>query len=193
MLDGWICGLYVGFYILVVILVVDILLVLVWCESGWCLVSLDFNVCFDLQLDIDFWWCWVEVFVSYVYLIKVSEEDLVLFYFGCDFGEVVCGWLNLCCWLVFVIYGGVGVSVYCIYGSWSCLVDIVLLLCDMVGVGDIFQVVIFVYFCCFDVDSLVGLVVLLWEVIDVMFVFVICVVVVICLWVGLDLLFVYEF
>jgi fructokinase len=132
-------GLHVGSYSLVVQPIADTLLALVRRESGRRLISLDPNVRLNPQPDIAFWRSRIATLVALADLIKVSDEDLHLLYPGQDPAQVIDGWLQQRCQLVFLTRGGEGATVFSrVHGSWSVPANTVAVV-DTVGAGDTFQ------------------------------------------------------
>lgn len=127
------------------------------CVGGY--VSFDFNICSDLWQDLqDFCDCfdWVLVFVD---VIKFLEEELV-FIIGSD--DIVSGivWLNVCfqLMLLLVIQGKVGVQVV-LCGQVSYFFVCLVVVVDIIGVGDVFVVGLFVGFVVYGIlDNFVVLV-----------------------------------
>ncbi|POF43661.1 carbohydrate kinase [Pseudomonas laurylsulfativorans] len=149
-------GLHVGSFSLVVQPIADTLLALVRRESGKRLISLDPNVRLNPQPDIDLWRARVATLVELADLIKVSDEDLHLLYPGQDPAQVIEGWLQHRCQLVFLTRGGEGASVFSrAHGSWSapaCTVKIA----DTVGAGDTFQAALITWLTEQQLDSVEG-------------------------------------
>ncbi|VVM40641.1 carbohydrate kinase family protein [Pseudomonas fluorescens] len=149
-------GLHVGSFSLVVQPIADTLLALVRRESGKRLISLDPNVRLNPQPDIELWRERIETLSALADLIKVSDEDLHLLYPGRDPAQVIEGWLQHRCQLVFLTRGGEGASVFSrAHGSWStpaCAVTIV----DTVGAGDTFQAALIAWLTEQQLDSVEG-------------------------------------
>ena len=149
-------GLHVGSFSLVVQPIADTLLALVRRESGKRLISLDPNVRLNPQPDIELWRERIETLSALADLIKVSDEDLHLLYPGQDPAQVIEGWLQHRCQLVFLTRGGEGASVFSrAHGSWStpaCAVTIV----DTVGAGDTFQAALIAWLTEQRLDSVEG-------------------------------------
>lgn len=132
-------GLHVGSYSLVVQPVGDTLLQLVQRESGKRLISLDPNVRLNPEPNIDLWRERIATLVKLADLIKVSDEDLSLLYPEQDPQNVIEGWLEHRCQLVFLTRGGDGASVFSRrHGTWSVPAASVNI-ADTVGAGDTFQ------------------------------------------------------
>jgi fructokinase len=149
-------GLHIGSFSLVVQPIADTLLALVRRESGKRLVSLDPNVRLNPEPDINLWRNRVATLVELADLIKVSDEDLHLLYPGQDPAQVIDGWLQHRCQLVFLTRGGEGASVFSrTHGSWStpaCGVKIA----DTVGAGDTFQAALITWLTEQQLDSVEG-------------------------------------
>ena len=149
-------GLHVGSFSLVVQPVADTLLALVQRESGKRLISLDPNVRLNPQPDIELWRSRIATLVRYVDLIKVSDEDLNLLYPDRDPQEVIDGWLEHRCQLVFLTRGGQGATAFSRrHGVWSlpaCPVTIA----DTVGAGDTFQAALIAWLTEHNLDSVEG-------------------------------------
>ena len=164
-------GLHIGSFSLVVQPIADTLLALVRRESGKRLISLDPNVRLNPQPDIDLWRARIATLVELADLIKVSDEDLHLLYPGQDPAQVIEGWLQHRCQLIFLTRGGEGASVFSrAHGSWSrpvCTVKIV----DTVGAGDTFQAALITWLTERQLDSVEGVKQLSREQIDSMLAF----------------------
>jgi len=149
-------GLHIGSFSLVVQPIADTLLALVRRESGRRLISLDPNVRLNPQPDIDLWRNRIATLVELADLIKVSDEDLHLLYPDQDPAQVIEGWLQHRCQLVFLTRGGEGASVFSqAHGSWSapaCEVKIA----DTVGAGDTFQAALITWLTEQQLDSVEG-------------------------------------
>ncbi|WP_085727168.1 carbohydrate kinase [Pseudomonas sp. R37(2017)] len=149
-------GLHIGSFSLVVQPIADTLLALVRRESGKRLISLDPNVRLNPQPDIDLWRARIATLVELADLIKVSDEDLHLLYPDQDPAQVIEGWLQYRCQLVFLTRGGEGASVFSrAHGSWSapaCTVKIA----DTVGAGDTFQAALITWLTEQQLDSVEG-------------------------------------
>ncbi len=149
-------GLHIGSFSLVVQPIADTLLALVRRESGKRLISLDPNVRLNPEPDIDLWRARIATLVELADLIKVSDEDLHLLYPGQDPAQVIEGWLQHRCQLVFLTRGGEGASVFSrVHGSWSapaCAVKIA----DTVGAGDTFQAALIAWLTEQQLDSVEG-------------------------------------
>lgn len=149
-------GLHIGSFSLVVQPIADTLLALVRRESGKRLISLDPNVRLNPEPDIDLWRARIATLVELADLIKVSDEDLHLLYPGQDPAQVIEGWLQHRCQLVFLTRGGDGASVFSrVHGSWSapaCAVKIA----DTVGAGDTFQAALITWLTEQQLDSVEG-------------------------------------
>jgi len=149
-------GLHIGSFSLVVQPIADTLLALVRRESGRRLISLDPNVRLNPEPDIDLWRNRIATLVELADLIKVSDEDLHLLYPGQDPAQVIEGWLQHRCQLVFLTRGGEGASVFSrVHGSWStpaCEVKIA----DTVGAGDTFQAALITWLTEQQLDSVEG-------------------------------------
>ena len=105
-LDEQVRGLHIGSFSLVVQPIGDTLLALVRRESGQRLISLDPNVRLNPQPDIEQWRARIAELAGYADLIKVSDEDLGLLYPDREPAEVIDGWLQQRCQLVFLTRGG---------------------------------------------------------------------------------------
>jgi len=149
-------GLHIGSFSLVVQPIADTLLALVRRESGRRLISLDPNVRLNPEPDINLWRNRIATLVELADLIKVSDEDLHLLYPGQDPAQVIEGWLQHRCQLVFLTRGGEGASVFSrVHGSWStpaCEVKIA----DTVGAGDTFQAALITWLTEQQLDSVEG-------------------------------------
>ncbi|MNX53849.1 2-dehydro-3-deoxygluconokinase [compost metagenome] len=149
-------GLHIGSFSLVVQPIADTLLALVRRESGKRLISLDPNVRLNPEPDIELWRARIATLVELADLIKVSDEDLHLLYPGQDPAQVIEGWLQHRCQLVFLTRGGEGASVFSrTHGSWSapaCGVKIA----DTVGAGDTFQAALITWLTEQQLDSVEG-------------------------------------
>ncbi|MFS2198098.1 carbohydrate kinase family protein [Pseudomonas sp. Pseusp3] len=149
-------GLHIGSFSLVVQPIADTLLALVRRESGKRLISLDPNVRLNPEPDIELWRTRIATLVELADLIKVSDEDLHLLYPGQDPAQVIEGWLQHRCQLVFLTRGGEGATVFSrAHGSWSvpaCSVKIA----DTVGAGDTFQAALITWLTEQQLDSVEG-------------------------------------
>ncbi|KJZ43607.1 MULTISPECIES: carbohydrate kinase family protein [Pseudomonas] len=149
-------GLHIGSFSLVVQPIADTLLALVRRESGKRLISLDPNVRLNPEPDIRLWRNRIATLVELADLIKVSDEDLHLLCPGQDPAQVIEGWLQHRCQLVFLTRGGEGASVFSrTHGSWSapaCAVKIA----DTVGAGDTFQAALITWLTEQQLDSVEG-------------------------------------
>ena len=150
-------GLHVGSFSLVVQPIADTLLALVQRESGKRLISLDPNVRLNPEPDIQRWRQRIAELVRHADLIKVSDEDLGLLYPGQDPAEVIQGWLQLRCQLVFLTRGGEGATVFSrAHGCWSVPARQVVI-ADTVGAGDTFQAALIAWLTEQQMDSVPGL------------------------------------
>lgn len=149
-------GLHIGSFSLVVQPIADTLLALVRRESGKRLISLDPNVRLNPEPDIDLWRNRIATLVELADLIKVSDEDLHLLYPGQDPAQVIEGWLQHRCQLVFLTRGGAGASVFSrAHGSWSTPASAVKIV-DTVGAGDTFQAALIAWLTEQQLDSVEG-------------------------------------
>jgi fructokinase len=149
-------GLHIGSFSLVVQPIADTLLALVRRESGKRLISLDPNVRLNPEPDIDLWRNRIATLVELADLIKVSDEDLHLLYPGQDPAQVIDGWLQHRCQLVFLTRGGEGASVFSrAHGSWSTPASAVKIV-DTVGAGDTFQAALIAWLTEQQLDSVEG-------------------------------------
>jgi fructokinase len=149
-------GLHIGSFSLVVQPIADTLLALVRRESGKRLISLDPNVRLNPEPDIDLWRNRIATLVELADLIKVSDEDLHLLYPGQDPAQVIDGWLQHRCQLVFLTRGGEGASVFSrAHGSWSTPASAVKIV-DTVGAGDTFQAALIAWLTEQQLDSVAG-------------------------------------
>ena len=150
-------GLHVGSFSLVVQPIADTLLALVRRESGKRLISLDPNVRLNPQPDIELWRSRIATLVEYADLIKVSDEDLILFSPDQPPQTIIERWLEHRCQLVFLTRGSQGATVFSRqHGSWSmpaCSVQIA----DTVGAGDTFQAALITWLTEQHLDSVEGL------------------------------------
>lgn len=113
-------GLHIGSFSLVVQPIGDTLLKLVQRESGKRLISLDPNVRLNPEPNINLWRERIATLVQLADLIKVSDEDLSLLYPEQDPQNVIEGWLEHRCQIVFLTRGGDGATVFSrAHGSWS--------------------------------------------------------------------------
>ncbi|MEZ1314772.1 carbohydrate kinase [Pseudomonas fluorescens] len=149
-------GLHIGSYSLVVQPIADTLLALVQRETGKRLISLDPNVRLNPEPDIDLWRSRVAELVQLADLIKVSDEDLHLLYPEQDPAQVINGWLQHRCQLVFLTRGGEGATVFSRqHGSWSVPAAAVKI-ADTVGAGDTFQAALITWLTEHGMDSVEG-------------------------------------
>ena len=150
-------GLHIGSFSLVVQPIAGTLLALVRRESGKRLISLDPNVRLNPEPNIELWRSRIATLVEHADLIKVSDEDLGLLYPEQDPAQVIAGWLQHRCQLVFLTRGGEGATVFSrAHGSWSvpaCTVKIA----DTVGAGDTFQAALIAWLTEQQLDSVEGL------------------------------------
>lgn len=161
-------GLHVGSYSLVVQPIADTLLALVQRESGKRLISLDPNVRLNPQPDIELWRSRVATLVPLADLIKVSDEDLHLLYPEQDPAQVIEGWLQHRCQVVFLTRGGDGATVFSRrHGTWSVPAAQVKI-ADTVGAGDTFQAALITWLTEQRLDSVEGVQQLTREQIDAM-------------------------
>jgi fructokinase len=149
-------GLHIGSFSLVVQPIADTLLALVRRESGQRLISLDPNVRLNPEPNIELWRSRVATLIELADLIKVSDEDLSLLYPEQAPQQVIEGWLQHRCQLVFLTRGGAGATVFSKgHGSWSvpaCSVKIA----DTVGAGDTFQAALIAWLTEQQLDSVEG-------------------------------------
>ena len=156
-LDAGVRGLHIGSFSLVVQPIADTLLALVRRESGKRLISLDPNVRLNPEPDIERWRERISTLVEHADLIKVSDEDLHLLYPGRDPQNVIEGWLEHRCQLVFLTRGGQGASVFSRrHGTWSVPASAVVTV-DTVGAGDTFQAALIAWLTEQRSDSVEGL------------------------------------
>jgi len=149
-------GLHIGSYSLVVQPIADTLLALVQRESGQRLISLDPNVRLNPEPDIERWRSRVATLVELADLIKVSDEDLRLLYPQQDPAQVIDGWLQHRCQLVFLTRGGDGATVFSRrHGTWSVPAAAVKI-ADTVGAGDTFQAALITWLTEQGLDSIEG-------------------------------------
>ncbi|EJM66111.1 carbohydrate kinase family protein [Pseudomonas sp. GM55] len=149
-------GLHIGSFSLVVQPIADTLLALVRRESGKRLISLDPNVRLNPEPDIELWRNRIATLVELADLIKVSDEDLHLLYPGQDPAQVIEGWLQHRCQLVFLTRGGEGATVFSrAHGSWSAPARSVKI-ADTVGAGDTFQAALITWLTEQQLDSVEG-------------------------------------
>ncbi len=161
-------GLHVGSYSLVVQPIADTLLALVQRERGKRLISLDPNVRLNPQPDIELWRSRVATLVQLADLIKVSDEDLHLLYPEQDPTQVIEGWLQHRCQVVFLTRGGEGATVFSRqHGAWSVPATPVKI-ADTVGAGDTFQAALITWLTEQRLDSVQGVQQLAREQIDAM-------------------------
>lgn len=161
-------GLHVGSFSLVVQPIGDTLLQLVQRESGQRLITLDPNVRLNPEPNIDLWRERIATLVPLVDLIKVSDEDLSLLYPEQDPQQVIEGWLEHRCQIVFLTRGGDGASVVSRqHGQWSVPAASVKI-ADTVGAGDTFQAALITWLTEHDLDSVEGVQQLAREQIDAM-------------------------
>lgn len=150
-------GLHIGSFSLVVQPIADTLLALVRRESGKRLISLDPNVRLNPQPDIELWRSRIGTLVEHADLIKVSDEDLSLLYPAEEPAQVIDGWLQQRCQVVFLTRGGEGATVFSrAHGSWSVPAREVEI-ADTVGAGDTFQAALITFLTEQQMDSVEGL------------------------------------
>ncbi|KAB0494232.1 carbohydrate kinase family protein [Pseudomonas vancouverensis] len=180
-------GLHVGSFSLVVQPIADTLLALVRRESGKRLISLDPNVRLNPEPNIDLWRSRVATLVELADLIKVSDEDLHLLYPGQHPAQVIEGWLQHRCQVVFLTRGGEGASVFSrVHGSWSVPASAAKI-ADTVGAGDTFQAALITWLTEQGLDSVEGVQQLTREQIDGMLGFAVQAAALTCSKVGPDL------
>ncbi|VVN91724.1 carbohydrate kinase family protein [Pseudomonas fluorescens] len=156
-LDADVRGLHIGSFSLVVQPIADTLLALVRRESGKRLISLDPNVRLNPQPNIELWRERIGALVEHADLIKVSDEDLNLLYPQCNPQNVIEGWLQQRCQLVFLTRGGQGATVFSRrHGSWS-VPACPVVMADTVGAGDTFQAALIAWLTEQQLDSVEGL------------------------------------
>ncbi|MFO2464269.1 carbohydrate kinase [Pseudomonas sp. 15FMM2] len=156
-LDDDVRGLHFGSFSLVVQPVADTLLALIRRESGKRLISLDPNVRLNPQPDIGLWRQRVGELVQHADLIKVSDEDLHLLYPGQAPENVLEGWLQHRCQLIFLTRGADGATVFSHqHGSWS-VPAVKAVMADTVGAGDTFQAALIAWLTEHQLDSVEGL------------------------------------
>ncbi|MBN6774350.1 carbohydrate kinase [Pseudomonas granadensis] len=161
-------GLHVGSFSLVVQPIGDALLQLVQRESGQRLITLDPNVRLNPEPNIELWRERIATLVPLVDLIKVSDEDLSLLYPEQDPQQVIEGWLEHRCQIVFLTRGGDGASVFSRqHGQWSVPAASVKI-ADTVGAGDTFQAALITWLTENGLDSVEGVQQLAREQIDAM-------------------------
>ncbi|MBZ9783038.1 carbohydrate kinase [Pseudomonas sp. REP124] len=149
-------GLHFGSFSLVVQPIADTLLALVQRESGQRLISLDPNVRLNPQPDIELWRSRIATLVEHADLIKVSDEDLHLLYPDQAPAQVIEGWLQHRCQVVFLTRGGDGATVFSrVHGSWSVPAQPVQI-ADTVGAGDTFQAALIAWLTEQQLDSVEG-------------------------------------
>lgn len=149
-------GLHIGSFSLVVQPIGDTLLKLVQRESGKRLISLDPNVRLNPEPNIDLWRERIATLVRLAHLIKVSDEDLSLLYPEQDPQQVIEGWLEHRCQIVFLTRGGDGATVFSrAHGSWSVPANPVTI-ADTVGAGDTFQAALITWLTEHSLDSVAG-------------------------------------
>jgi fructokinase len=118
--------------------------------------------------NIELWRSRIATLVELADLIKVSDEDLSLFYPEQDPQHVIEGWLEHRCQLVFLTRGGEGATVFSrAHGSWSVPASSVKI-ADTVGAGDTFQAALITWLTEQQLDSVEGLQQLSREQIDAM-------------------------
>lgn len=153
-LDSRVRGLHIGSYSLVVQPIADTLLALVRCERGQRLISLDPNVRLNPAPDIQLWRQRIDTLVRLADLIKVSDEDLHLLYPDQDPQQVIEGWLQHHCQLVFLTRGAEGATVFSqAHGRWSAPA-MPIKMADTVGAGDTFQAALIAWLTERQLDSL---------------------------------------
>lgn len=149
-------GVHIGSFSLVVQPIADTLLALVRRESGKRLISLDPNVRLNPQPDIELWRSRIGELVTHADLIKVSDEDLNLLYPEQDPAQVIEGWLQHRCQVVFLTRGGDGATVFSrSHGTWSVPAQPVQI-ADTVGAGDTFQAALIAWLTEQQLDSVEG-------------------------------------
>lgn len=149
-------GLHIGSFSLVVQPIGDTLLRLVQRESGKRLISLDPNVRLNPEPNIDLWRERIATLVRLADLIKVSDEDLSLLYPEQDPQQVIEGWLEHRCQIVFLTRCGDGATVFSrAHGSWSVPANPVTI-ADTVGAGDTFQAALITWLTEHSLDSVAG-------------------------------------
>lgn len=149
-------GVHIGSFSLVVQPIADTLLALVRRESGKRLISLDPNVRLNPQPDIELWRSRIGELVTHADLIKVSDEDLNLLYPEQDPAQVIEGWLQHRCQVVFLTRGGEGATVFSrVHGTWSVPAQPVQI-ADTVGAGDTFQAALIAWLTEQQLDSVEG-------------------------------------
>ncbi|MDR7056657.1 fructokinase [Pseudomonas koreensis] len=149
-------GLHIGSFSLVVQPIGDTLLKLVQRESGKRLISLDPNVRLNPEPNINLWRERIATLVQLADLIKVSDEDLSLLYPEQDPQNVIEGWLEHRCQIVFLTRGGDGATVFSrAHGSWSVPANQVQI-ADTVGAGDTFQAALITWLTEHSLDSVEG-------------------------------------
>ncbi|OLF54218.1 carbohydrate kinase family protein [Pseudomonas chlororaphis] len=159
-------GLHIGSYSLVVQPIGDSLLALVQRERGRRLISLDPNVRLNPAPDLQLWRQRIDALVRLADLIKVSDEDLHLLYPERDPQEVIEGWLQHHCQLVFLTRGAEGATVFSrAHGRWSAPA-MPIKMADTVGAGDTFQAALIAWLTEQQLDSLEGIARLSREQID---------------------------
>jgi fructokinase len=98
----------------------------------------------------------VATLVELADLIKVSDEDLRLLYPQQDPAQVIDGWLQHRCQLVFLTRGGDGATVFSRrHGTWSVPAAAVKI-ADTVGAGDTFQAALITWLTEQGLDSIEG-------------------------------------
>jgi len=149
-------GLHIGSFSLVVQPIADTLLALVRRESGQRLISLDPNVRLNPEPNIELWRSRIAELVQLADLIKVSDEDLHLLYPERDPQDVISGWLQHRCQVVFLTRGGEGATVFSRqHGNWSVPARSVTI-ADTVGAGDTFQAALITWLTEHRLDSVAG-------------------------------------
>ncbi|WP_433771237.1 carbohydrate kinase family protein [Pseudomonas putida] len=149
-------GVHIGSFSLVVQPIADTLLALARRESGKRLISLDPNVRLNPQPDIELWRSRIGELVTHADLIKVSDEDLNLLYPEQDPAQVIEGWLQHRCQVVFLTRGGDGATVFSrSHGTWSVPAQPVQI-ADTVGAGDTFQAALIAWLTEQHLDSVEG-------------------------------------
>ena len=132
--------LHVGSFSLVVEPVGQALRELVARESSQRLISLDPNVRFNAQPDVQAWRQHMETLVGHAHLIKASDEDLAALYPGATFEAIAERWLKgPACQLVFVTRGAQGAQVFSRAHGQVAIEATPIQMADTVGAGDTFQ------------------------------------------------------
>ncbi|WP_458379607.1 carbohydrate kinase family protein [Pseudomonas chlororaphis] len=155
-LDSRVRGLHIGSFSLVVQPIADTLLALVRRERGQRLISLDPNVRLNPAPDIQLWRQRIDTLVRLADLIKVSDEDLHLLYPDQNPQQVIEGWLQHHCQLVFLTRGAEGATVFSrVHDRWSAPA-MPIKMADTVGAGDTFQAALIAWLTERQLDSLEG-------------------------------------